>query len=211
MGGAEEKDLHIVVPEGSVKGLQVHSVNPVFLPQGAAHQSAAGVADHPEEGVVYRGLEQDAVSRLGQGPDQMKQAGHHPGGGAQPAALQLGSVAGLFPGKDAVIIPVRNPIITKGPLVYRLAERLANALGRLEVHVRHPQGQQVLLAEVFRQRIPFDAVGVFPAEETDFLQKWGLHIGFLAHHFFKLYPTFPVDARDFGVSGKTLDRKPKPL
>ena len=164
----EQKELWSLGYNGLLKLFQVYRVNPIPLCQRMVHRPPSCIPNHSIEGIVYRDLDQNTVTRRCDGLNQLKKAGNNARCCPNPLPLQACTVLGFLPTQDAFIIGVWDTIISKCALLYGLVQRIPHTLWRLEIHVSHPEGQQVHLPKGRQKGIPLGAIGAPAIQERDF-------------------------------------------
>ena len=175
VGIAQQQDPVRRIGTGRFQHIKVHRIGETAVRQVAArerggHDAAAIVADRREEAVVDRRLDDHAFAGRGQRLDDGRQRRHHAGGVLDPIALQGQAVPLPEPADHRFIVGIRHARIAEDAVLHALAQRVANAGRRLEIHIRHPERNDAVALrrrqdDAFRQvRIPFVAAAVAPVD-----------------------------------------------
>ena len=162
MGGGHDEHAHLVLRDRGFKGGKIHRILPILVDQLAGDQRPFIIPHCMKEGIVYRREHHDPVLGLGKDLDQPVDGRHHPRGKPQPFPLHRIAMAFLFPIHKGLIIALAGMIVAEYAGIQILLFRLQHALGDTEIHIRHPQGQQILSAKAFPQAVPFFAMGALP-------------------------------------------------
>ena len=158
VGRGHDEGPHVVFRDLPLEIGKVDAVAAVVVDQRVFDEPAARVGDRLMEGIVDRGLQQHRVAGPGEDGDQPVQAADHAGAETDPFPFHAVAVVALLPADEIVVVGVRRAVIAESALVHVVVEGLTHALGRLEIHVRDPHGQQVAPLEMLGQVVPFAAV-----------------------------------------------------
>ena len=160
----EEQQPAVVVQKG-FELLEVHFVAVARAPQRVADHAASHLFGDQPEGVVDGRLDDHLVARTGKcqhcHADTLDDAGNE----AHPRRIGTPAVAGFDPRGDLRPVVVGQLRIAQHGMVEPPPECVEDEIGRCEVHVRHPQGQQLLAAEHVSQRVVFYGVRAVPVDD----------------------------------------------
>ena len=143
VGVAENEDGGLAL-EGVLKGLEVHVVAAVFvLFQGDGQGFAVPVLHRVIKLAVNRSQEQDLITGIGELPHTGAQGRDH--AQAEQAALDIGppAVALLLPVAHGLEIGVGAAGVAEHSLLVARVDGIQDGLGRAQVHVRDPHGDQI--------------------------------------------------------------------
>ena len=136
-------------------------VGPVHLPpavlfhEGILQHPAVPRLGHVVELGVHRGLDEHAAPLGGKELDHGADGLHHAQAEAHQARVNVPAVAALLPAPDGLKIGVRAAGIAPDALLGPGGEGVDDGLGGLEVHVRDPQGDHLVGAELLRPLVVF--------------------------------------------------------
>ena len=151
------------VVEESLETLEVHAVAlPLEHERVLRHMAAVGL-DARAEGVVHRGLEHHPVSGTGVGQNRQAHGGHHPRAGEHRAAGNAPAMAPVHPVDDGLVVALRLEGVAEHAVVQPPAQGLEHRRGSREIHIRHPQGQQIGGLGAPQRR---EAFGVVPLQRA---------------------------------------------
>lgn len=162
------------------ESVEVH-VRPAVAPaQRMAHHLLAVALAEPGKGVIDRRLNHDAVARLRQGIDGHADARHNARHVVDVFPPDGQSVAFAVPADNGFIIAVVLCSIAENGMQAALAQGFGYEGGGGEVHVGHPERQQVRASPVFGHAVNFDggcSVPVNPCVEivfhSQYFYPWG--------------------------------------
>ena len=117
----------------------------LFQNQVAAHQYTAVGLYGVVHGVVGGGQHNNALAGLSKGLNRVVECVDHAGGAQNPLGLDLPVVALLLPLTDGLLIFVGGIGIAQNIAVDVLLQPLANLGGDLKLHVRHREGDDILV------------------------------------------------------------------
>ena len=142
VGGAEDGQVDLVLPELPVHVLVVHAPDAVLVPDEiAVHRRAAGVLQHMGEAHIGGGVEQDLVAGGGEHADGGADAAQHAVFVADVLLLQVRHALALpVPVDDGLIIGLRRGEVAQVGEAQPLLHGLQHAGGGGEAHVRDPHG-----------------------------------------------------------------------
>ena len=124
--------------------------------------------------MIDRRLDDNLIASLGQSVDNHSNTLHNAGDVTHPLALYGPAVALTNPVDDALPIAIVLNRIAHYGVIETLAKSLDYKVGCLEIHIRHPQRQQVGLPEKLLQSVVLHAVRA--ATIDGFVKVVNLHI-----------------------------------
>ena len=169
VGGAEDEQ-----PAGGVdlrpQVVEVHRVAPAVEPERIADHAAAVVLDGVIEGMIDGRLEDDRVTRLGEGPDDEVQGRHQARRHGQPARFDGPAVPPAQPARRGLEERRRGLRVAEDAVRDPPREGLDDGGRGLEVHVGDPHRDGVRDAQVPAGVDPLHGLGPRPVDD---LVKWG--------------------------------------
>ena len=153
VGVAQQEDAALFGLGGKVVEINVPMA--VFLHQLVFHHGAVPCFHHVVELGVDRRLDQDLVPVLAEQLDDGRQAGHHAQTPAHEGGVGLPAVALDLPFLHGLKVAGRAGGVAPDALLGFGLAGVDDGLGGAEIHIRHPQGDDVGGAELFDPLIVF--------------------------------------------------------
>ena len=122
-----------------------------LLNQRRLHHPAAVVSDRREETVIDRRHHYHAVARRGKSLDNGRQRGHHPGRVDHLRGTDVPAVAPGKPLSESAVIARAHMRVAEHAMIHPAAQRVGDAGSRAEIHVGHPERDEVAAM----LRVPF--------------------------------------------------------
>ena len=155
---AQEQQARTGRLDGLLQGGQVAAVDAV----GVTHEGDGGHGalvdlDDVAEGVVDGLLDEDRLTRCGQGPYRQGQGRHDARGHSVPLGLHLPAVAAGEPAGQGCPIGLVGLGVAEDAVAGAPQQGTGDCRSGGVVHVRHPQGQDVLGAAALDGGVPLEA------------------------------------------------------
>ena len=166
------QDEHAAATHGFLHVVEVHAVAAVFQNEGIVDDFPAVFPDDHGKGVVHRRLDHDFVPRFRKALDGAGNAGNNARSEAYFRGVHLPPVASVHPVPDGFKESAGLDGISQDFVLATAADSFHDEGGRPEVHVRHPQGNQVVPAPAGKQRFIFQGSG---AASLNYFVKIVLH------------------------------------
>ena len=164
VGAAEDEQPSRSVDPGP-QVVEVHRVAPAVEAEGVADDPAAVVLDGVIEGVIDGRLDDDRVAGAGEGPDDIVQGRHDPGGHGDPVLLDRPAVSPTHPADGGLEERGRREGVSEDAVFDPPPQGFDHGRRGLEVHVGHPQGDGVLDAEDPAGVDPLHGLGPRPVDD----------------------------------------------
>ena len=166
VGRAEEGELYMTLYDFFFQIRKIHFIMTVLQHQRAVHQLPSVFDDRIEEGIVYRLVDEDAVSRFGQGFDSQVDGRHDAGGFDQPFRADGPVEIGFLPGGQGFEIGFARFGIAEDAMVHPLFQGVQNGLCNFEIHVGYPEGKHVFRFSALHSKIVFQAAAAAAVNDS---------------------------------------------
>ena len=159
MGRTKDEQLHIIFQDFPLHIGKINGILSVLINQGTFHHFPFILADHIVERIIHGRLDQHRITGPGGRPNRRRQGKHHTGGLDQPFLPDLPAKMGIKPADDGIIISLSRHGIAEDAVLHSLVQRIQHTGRCLEVHIRHPKGQNIGAVALGLCRIKLDTVG----------------------------------------------------
>ena len=199
MRAAQEKNLHVVFDDSALHVLRrFHAVYAVFLVQRAVDQNASAFPQSARERRIDRLLDQNRVAFLRQGVDRRREAVDHARRADQPFLLRFPAETLLKPAADRSKIFLACVGIAENAVVSQPVKRLAHAVRRAEIHIRHPQRNRVGGSSCTGDPVVFFTHGMVSVDDFVKAAAHKLPSSFFMRPFPRIRPRFAVFCGETG-------------
>lgn len=106
--------------------------------------------------MVDRRLDQHRIALLGKSPHCDRECKHDTWRAGHPLRLQSQVMAFLIPRCHRIKVRLICPAVTENPVIYCLFQRLNHTVRRSEIHIRHPERQNIIRLPIFFLKIMLD-------------------------------------------------------
>ncbi len=161
VGTAKDEQLYLLLHDFLLKVLKVNAVASIPVNQRIFDYQPVIIPNHTKKRIIHRRLDQHRIAGLGQSTHRHGKSKHHAGGLYQPLRLGLPAEPPGKPGRNGGIIVRFYITVTENTMLHRSVQGLQNRLRRTEIHIRHPQREDISGLPPLHSKVILQTIRIF--------------------------------------------------